>query len=1702
MGRFECHAHTFYSNLRGLDALQSPRALVERACEIGLTGICITDHESLSCHPELDIIQEDIKKVNPNFKIGRGDEIYLVDSLDKGQQYYHFILIAKDKIGHKTLREISSTAWLHSYFDRGIERVPTLKTDLQQIILKYGKGHLIASSACLGSEIDKQILRLHTAEQEHDIELAKQITKEIAEFINFCKNLFPNDFYLEVQPAQSEEQLIVNRRMKSLAKYFNLKIIITTDAHYLKEEDRAIHKAFLNSKNIEREVDSFYHYAFLQTTEQVIKNLESTDLDYYELEKNTNEIYDKIEEYSLFKKQQIPQVEVFNYPKEESNHHFYDVKKYPTLDYLAHSDNPQERYWVNYCQNELEKKHLNNEKYLSRLEEEADTKKVIGEKLDTCMFSYPIFLQHYIDLFWECGSCVGAGRGSAGSGLNHYLLGITQTDPIRTNAPWFRYMNKERVEIGDIDIDLDPTKRELIFSKIREERGPLGCVQVCTFGTASSKSAIQIACLAPNTLINTKNGLKAIQNITSLDYVYDVYGLTPVVSPTKRTYNGILYSFNCSGIGLDFDVTHNHQLLVYTHRKKQSYGSICNYNRCQLIDPLGNVLGEFLSVRDAAKYYTRYTGNSFSSMIRYKKSHGYKIVELPTIKNNAVQWLCADQIKKTDYLLTPIFDTQQNEDNFLYFSSAEQNPFKKHCALIPEKIEITVELGELIGIYLAEGHIGYNCHGITLTINQNETWLKNRIIYLVHKCFNIPKNNITLHSKKESLGLDIQVNSTPLGRWFNKFCPGNSLTKQIPYFIMNSTLSVKKACLYGHFYGDGYGRIRNNSYESKSTSISYQLIQDLWQIAAQNGYNCSVITEKRKFDKSRHVTYNLMFYGKTAQSLYESKYLHKINYDWETEKPLIYNNIKYYKIKINDISHKEYNGYVYCLETKSHNYLLNNIVSHNCRGMGIDVDVAKYISSMVPSERGFIWPLHDVVYGNEEKGRKPNAAFLAEVKKYPRLLETAMGIEGVVTNRSLHASGVNFYGKDPYDTACFMKATNGSVSTQYSLEWCEHCGDTKLDFLVTQQMTIMGQCIQMLQEHGYFEKDLTLRQAYDKYVHPDKLPLDDSKLWDAIDSTDILALFQLNTAVGGNVVRQLVPRTVEELVACNALMRLSGEAGKERPADRYERLKKHPEQWQKEMDDWGFSEEEQRVLRKYMGADYGAPSSQEVLMLILMDKDTCNFTLAESNQARKIISKKKIKEIPSLKQKILSQAKNKHMGEYIWEYVIMPQASYSFSRIHGYSYSLIACQAAFLATYYPSVYWNTAYLRAISGLEEDSTSNYGKIAKGVCDIIKHGCEVSLVDINKSQYFFEPDEEHNRIIYGMKALNGVGGEVIQEIIENRPYKSLEDFEEKTKVNKIVMVSLIKSGAFDSFGKREDIMRKYLHTTTNPKKKLTLQNFNALIENNLIPKELIFQKRVFNFNKGLKKDCKFNSEYFALHDVYYKFFIKFFDEDMIEPIDNQLCLNKKAWKKEYDKVMSTAKSYIIENQQELLNKLNGKMDQDAWNKYAAGSISHWEMESLGMYYHEHELSHVKMNMYDIVSFNDLPQNPVVDYTFKRGDTEIPIYKTDRIAGTVIAKDDMHSSISLLTIDKDVITVKFSRDYFARYNRIISEVQNGTKKRMENSWFQRGTLVVCNGIRRGNSFFTKSYKKTKSHQLYKITQINSDGTIEMTNRRYGEE
>lgn len=436
----------------------------------------------------------------------------------------------------------------------------------------------------------------------------------------------------------------------------------------------------------------------------------------------------------------------------------------------------------------------------------------------------------------------------------------------------------------------------------------------------------------------------------------------------------------------------------------------------------------------------------------------------------------------------------------------------------------------------------------------------------------------------------------------------------------------------------------------------------------------------------------------------------------------------------------------------------------------------------------------------------------------------------------------------------------------------------------------------------------------------------------------------------------------------------------------------------------------------------------------------------------------------------------------------------SQSSIHSLAYTIIGFQTAYLATRWNPIYWNTACLKVNSGGLEDTKkgTDYSKVAKAIGAIKSRGIAVSLTNINTSDYSYMPDIENNRILYGLSAISNISGETIEKIKAGRPYIGIKDFMIRCPLNKTATINLIKSGAFDEIDKhfktRREVMIYYISQICEPKKRLTLQNFNGLIQHNLIPKEYELQVRVFNFNKYLK------STKYELDTTALLFFDKFLSEynSELEIVDGVGKIAAAAWEKIYKKIMSQVRTWITNNQDSLLKEYNVELFLECWNKYATGTISHWEMESLCFYYHEHELANVDKNKYGIINFNNLSPTSAIDYYFKRGGKQIPIFKLSRIAGTVLAKDDTKSSITLLTTD-GVCSVKFSREQYAKFKKQISQIQpDGTKKVVEKGWFSRGSLLLLTGYRREDTFVVKTYKNTSSHQIYKITDVVEDKII----------
>ena len=185
------------------------------------------------------------------------------------------------------------------------------------------------------------------------------------------------------------------------------------------------------------------------------------------------------------------------------------------------------------------------------------------------------------------------------------------------------------------------------------------------------------------------------------------------------------------------------------------------------------------------------------------------------------------------------------------------------------------------------------------------------------------------------------------------------------------------------------------------------------------------------------------------------------------------------------------------------------------------------------------------------------------------------------------------------------------------------------------------------------------------------------------------------------------------------------------------------------------------------------------------------------------------------------------------------------------------------------------------------------------------------------------------------------------------------------------------------------------------------------------------RYNHFNKYLKDNTKVG-KYYVFNDACIEFYNKYFDPENLEVINGCTCILQTKWEKIYKTQMDVARDWLKAHQEETLKEFNSLLFLEQWEKYAQGNLSSWEMEALCFYYHNHELADIDCFKYGISNFFALPAEPQVDYFFKRNGKDIPIYKTFKIIGTVISKNDNKAMITLLTTN-GVVDVKFTKEYY---------------------------------------------------------------------------
>ncbi|RME88800.1 MAG: DNA polymerase III subunit alpha [Planctomycetota bacterium] len=432
------HCHTDYSLLDGATKIND---LVEKAHRTGMRAVAITDHGNM-----FGAIEFYKKCKNTGVKPLIGMEGYIASKSrfdrtrsESQPNYHHLILIAKNKEGYHNLMKLSSIGYLEGFYYR-----PRFD---KEVLEKHSKG-LVVTSACLQGEVAYH--------------LARDNKKKAMEAIGWYKEVFGDDYYLEVQDHGIPEQDKVNAELVELSKKFEIPLIATNDLHYLNHDDHFAHDVLLcigtasnlhDQKRFRFDSDNFY-----MKTEDEMKKLFRK---FPQALSNTIEIAEKVNLEIDFGQRFLP--------------YFEPPGGGDPVDYFR-----------KLCKEGVKKRYP---KVTKEIKERLSYEMGIIEQMG--FVSYFLIVQDFVQFAKKRGIPVGPGRGSAAGSLVAYALGITDVDPLKYDLLFERFLNAERVSMPDIDIDFSNEGREEVIHYVTEKYGKDRVAQIITFGTLAARGVIR-----------------------------------------------------------------------------------------------------------------------------------------------------------------------------------------------------------------------------------------------------------------------------------------------------------------------------------------------------------------------------------------------------------------------------------------------------------------------------------------------------------------------------------------------------------------------------------------------------------------------------------------------------------------------------------------------------------------------------------------------------------------------------------------------------------------------------------------------------------------------------------------------------------------------------------------------------------------------------------------------------------------------------------------------------------------------------------------------------------------------------------------------------------------------------------------------------------------------------------------------------------
>ena len=334
-----------------------------------------------------------------------------------------------------------------------------------------------------------------------------------------------------------------------------------------------------------------------------------------------------------------------------------------------------------------------------------------------------------------------------------------------------------------------------------------------------------------------------------------------------------------------------------------------------------------------------------------------------------------------------------------------------------------------------------------------------------------------------------------------------------------------------------------------------------------------------------------------------------------------------------------------------------------CRGLGIDNDVASYISSLIVADRGMTRDLHTMYYGDDDV--KPVSEFKNLMDEYPELWNLAQKIEGLKCGVGSHAGGVVVVDEPFTNTNALMRTSSGDIVTQNDLHKIESESLIKVDLLSIDALDKIATCLKLLIKDGRITPCKTWRETVDKYIGIYNLEREAPDMWKMVHEHKILSLFQMEKQSGIEALKLVKPTSVDDLAVINSAMRLmASEGATETPLQKFARYKADVSLWYKEMDEAGLTKDEQKLLEPILLNSYGICESQEKLMQLVMIPKCGGFGLKWADSLRRSVAKKNPKLFMELEKEYLENIKEKRLSgylcKYVWYTLIYTQRGYGF----------------------------------------------------------------------------------------------------------------------------------------------------------------------------------------------------------------------------------------------------------------------------------------------------------------------------------------------------------------------------------------------------------------------------------------------------------